>query len=97
MSRFAYVLGLCFALVGCGKQGAGERCQINDDCDYPAFACSTAGICTAVGITFDAGVLDSPPAAFDSRPPSDAPVVVDVPAVVADAPDTTDAPEADAP
>jgi hypothetical protein len=90
MSRFACVFGLCLALVGCGKQGAGERCQINDDCDYPSFACSAQGTCTPVGIAVDAGPLDAPPVT------PDAPPAVDAPIVVPDAP-IPDAPEADAP
>ncbi len=84
MSRFACVFGLCLALVGCGKQGAGERCQIAADCE-DGLDCSISTLtCTPTGTT---PTVDAPTGAAVDAPPPDAPIF--------DAP-PPDAPEADA-
>jgi hypothetical protein len=85
MHRLATILTLCLMLAGCGKQGVGDRCQIDDDCE-DGLTCTTfpPKVCAIVGTMVDA------PFAVD------APFVIDAPVII-DAPPAIDAAAADAP
>ena len=79
MYRFATKFALCLMLAGCGKQGVGDRCQINEDCeDGPTVTCSTSKVCAIGGTSIDA------PFAIDAAVIIDAPPAID--AAAADAP-----------
>jgi hypothetical protein len=86
---------LFLALVGCGKQGVGERCQLPDvgDCQ-DGLVCSVSTMtCTPAGATFDAApevTVDAPPAVDAPAALPDTPPTPDAPAA-ADAPDQPDA------
>jgi hypothetical protein len=58
---FAAILGLTAALAAC-KQGAGDTCQVDDDCDPPLFCNASTETCQRLGTGGD----------VDASPPSDA-------------------------
>ncbi|HKA88796.1 MAG TPA: hypothetical protein VKE22_14100 [Haliangiales bacterium] len=73
MFRFACVFGLCLALVGCSKQGEGDRCQVDADCDVNL----TCSINTMTCILSASSSPDAAPAIDAPIPdarPADAPV-----------------------
>lgn len=69
VSSFVLVASLV-TIVSC-KQGEGERCQINDDCESPLVCNMAKNTCQGSGRgDFDAGTIDMVPAdaAIDASP-----------------------------
>ena len=64
------VLALMLAVGAC-KQGEGDRCQINDDCETGLVCNASEGVCQKPGGSADAGVADAE-VAVDSSPAADA-------------------------
>ena len=91
ITGFLAILGLTLALSAC-KQGEGERCQIDDDCE-DGLTCNPRtpdlSVCEPVG----GPVIDAAPTP-DATPAVDAPPTPDAPTAI-DA-DTTDADTTDA-
>ena len=84
LGRFQALLAILFLVGGC-RQGLGERCQIDSDCES-GLVCSQSRVCDMVRgmMTSDAPI----------PPPVDAPIPppVDAPANTVDAPPVDAAP-----
>ncbi len=80
------VLTLCLVAFGGCKQGVGERCEIDSDCEDGLTCSESKHECTGSGEATDAGFID---AQFGDARPDDA-EVIDGPPGSPDA-DTTDA------
>lgn len=93
ITGFLAILGLTLALSAC-KQGEGERCQIDDDCE-DGLTCNPTGggfsECSGVGGA-DTDAAPTP----DAQPTVDAPPTADIDAAPAADADTTDADTTDA-
>jgi hypothetical protein len=82
------VATLCLVAFGGCKQGLGERCEINSDCEDGLVCSQSKKECTSTGSAADAGFVD---AFFADARPADANVPTpDAPPGSPDA-DTTDA------
>jgi hypothetical protein len=67
-------LVICLLIAGC-KSGAGERCQVKEDCEDGLVCNKAKNTCqTTMGGDLDAAVPEMPPAdAAIDGPPADAP------------------------